>query len=132
MIFTEVGVMSDLDMFEVVRSENDRFRVGIYPVAFGFRIRAWTTGASWCHLDWCAGGEQVNVERLYSILLDILGGRMEEVESFDDLPVASRIKPFFLDADFILFISDKLSPEFKMRKLPPVWEMKQQLMMKYA
>lgn len=97
-------------------SENGLIEIGVYPVIYGYRIRAGFAGYMVCELDWCAGADWERVNRLYSIMMAILGQRPEGPDCFDDLPSQSRVKPFYNDQAFTDFIVAKAGPltDFKL------------------
>jgi hypothetical protein len=97
-------------------SEKGTVEIGVWKVLFGFRVRAWFRGAGGAALDWCAGGDWKNVERLYSIALAILSKREENEICFEGLPSCSKIKPFFHDADFIEMVTREAG-DFELIKL---------------
>ena len=82
-------------------SENNLVEMGVFRVMFGWRIRAGFCGKYVYELDWCGGGDWKNVERLYSICYAILSNREENRQCFDGLPMVSKIKPFFMDLEFL-------------------------------
>lgn len=51
-------------------------------------------------LDWCAGANWEDVERLYSICRSILIRRDEHRDCFQGIPRYSKVKPFFMDREF--------------------------------
>jgi len=67
-------------------SEDGKIEVGIYPVMYGYRIRAGYKGNMYYHLDLCAGDIQSNVEILLSVVLNIL----EQNIKFEDFPEQGR------------------------------------------
>lgn len=82
-------------------SENGLVEMGVYRVLFGWRVRAGFVGNWMCELDWCGGSDWKNVERLYSICHAILSQRDENLECFRNLPMFSKVKPFFMDLEFV-------------------------------
>lgn len=87
-------------------STNNVAHLGIYPVLYGYRVRAGLVRDRWgVSLEWCAGGNWETVELLYSAALAILASRDETDECFDGLPQHSRVKPFFKDPDFMQAIA---------------------------
>lgn len=112
--------------YERLISEDGRIEMGIYPVAFGYRVRAGYVGNQWSEIDWCGGADQGQVEMLYSIAKNIL----ENHGSFSGLPIASKIKPFFHDGDFVETIHSKVTKPFELIKLKPLSEYRNQLFKK--
>mgnify|MGYP001565341282 CR=1 FL=1 len=102
----------------VLRSEGRSVLMGVHPVMYGFRVRAWFAGRRICAQHWCGGDKQEDVERLYSIAADILSQREEDFACFHGIPGASPIKPFHLDERFVKKIGEMLSPDFLLKKLP--------------
>lgn len=103
--------------YEKRTSENGLVNIAVYPVMFGWRVRGWVTGENFCHIDWCAGDVQQDVERLYSILLNVLSNRDESKDVLSDLPQASKVKPYFNDDDFVVNVLSKVVAPFEAVKL---------------
>lgn len=100
-------------------SESGLVEIFVYPVMFGFRVRAGFIGNRETELDWCAGDDWSNVERLYSICKAILSQREESDECFSGLPRCSRVKPFFNDRDFTETVL-RLAGDFEPIELEPL------------
>lgn len=99
-------------------SENNYVRIGVYRVMFGFRVRAGFCHDSFeCVLDWCGGGNWKDVERLYSLCVAVLSNRDETPDCFDGLPRMSRIKPFYLDQDFVKVVGNLAGDKLKLLTL---------------
>lgn len=98
------------DMFHRMMDETSRIEMGVWPTIFGYRVRAGYVGSPYIHLDWCAGGDQNQVERLYSILYAILNNRAQE-NVFAKLPPCSKIKPYYNDSDFCMEILSHINEE---------------------
>lgn len=99
-------------------SENELVEMGVYKVIYGWRVRAGFVGEPTVNLDWCAGGNWSDVERLYSLCSAVLSNREENRKCFDGLPSHSLVKPFYLDLDFVKKISDEAG-DFKLLSLVP-------------
>ena len=41
------------DIYQRLVSEDGKIEMGIYPVIFGYRVRAGYVGSMICQLDWC-------------------------------------------------------------------------------
>lgn len=104
-------------------SENGTVELGVYPVAFGFRIRAGFVGDGWVNMDWCAGDQQHVIEWLFSCAKTILSKRKDNMEAFQGIPECCLIKPFFNDQDFVWEISN-LAEEVVNYKLPDLHDLK--------
>lgn len=82
-------------------SENDVAHMFVYRAIYGWRVRAGFTDDMWgVRLDWCGGSNWKDVERLYSLTKAILTNRVEDRNCFNNLPICSMVKPFFLDEEF--------------------------------
>lgn len=85
--------------------------MGVYPVLYGFRVRAGYCTEDGCSLDWCGGGNWKDVERLYSLCKAVLEKREETprrvIDVFDGLPGWSIIKPFFKDKEFVRIVGEQ-------------------------
>lgn len=108
--------IEDEDYLHCLESETGLVRIGIWRVLFGFRVRA-GIGDVTCDIDWCAGNKWKDVERLYSICLSILSQRKEDKNCFEGIPSFSRIKPFYLDKDFVETITKLSGSDLKLMKL---------------
>jgi hypothetical protein len=97
-------------------SENNLIEMGVYRVMFGWRVRAGFCGNFFCELDWCAGGNWKDVERLYSLCQAILLKREENDACFEGLPMFSNKKPFFNDLEFLEIVA-KEAGEFTLISL---------------
>lgn len=83
-------------------SENGVAWMGIFPVFFGYRVRAGLCSDRWgVRLDWCGGGKWPMVQLLYSLTAAILRRRPEDEHCFDGLPGSSAIKPYYRDEAFV-------------------------------
>lgn len=98
-------------------SENGLISLGVYQVLYGFRVRSGFEGCKWFVLDWCAGGDWDQVQRLYSIAYSILVQREENKHAFYGLPIHSEIKPFFMDIAFTETIIEAMNGNFQMIEL---------------
>lgn len=103
-------------LFHRVVSENNLIEIGVYRVMFGWRVRSGFTGAGTCMLDWCAGANWDDVERLYSLCYAILSKREENRQCYDGVPPFSHVKPFFKDLSFLSIVG-KQAGEFELIKL---------------
>jgi hypothetical protein len=97
-------------------SENQLIEIGVYRVAYGWRVRAGFVNASCCELDWCGGSNWKDVERLYSLCYAVLEKIDESKSAFIGLPGSSRVKPFYHDLEFVGFVGN-LAGDFEMIKL---------------
>lgn len=91
-------------LYKRLISEDGKIEMGIYPVIFGFRVRAGrieSSGhSSWYDLDWCGGDDIKQIQLLYTICRTILEKRDSSSSLFSGLPPASRVKPFWKDEEF--------------------------------
>lgn len=110
--------------YHVHVSDGGLVRVGIHPVLFGYRVVGWFTGSVGPSLNWCAGTEQADVERLYSLMLAALAGHEEDHQCFEGMPSCSRIKPFYLDVDFLTQVVQLAGENLQLIKLPPMSEIR--------
>lgn len=103
-------------MFHRHVSENELVEIGVYRVAYGWRVRAGFLGDPCVCLDWCGGGNWADVERLYSLCFAVLLKREENIHCFEGLPSHSMIKPFYLDLDFVQIVG-KEAGDFQLMTL---------------
>jgi hypothetical protein len=59
-------------MFSRKISENGIWEIGIYPVAYGYRVRAGIVGNGWVTIDYCAASQQTFLGQLYAVVQGIL------------------------------------------------------------
>jgi hypothetical protein len=114
----------------IFRKVLNGLEIGVYPVMFGFRIRAGIVGEGWCHLDYCAGNDQKEVENIYSLCISIMNKRITEFPFddqtsshdlayvvFKDFPV-QNVKPMFNDHPCFMTLAEMCGPEIISIKLP--------------
>jgi len=106
----------DNDIYQRLVSEDGKIEMGIYPVIFGYRVRAGYTNSQSYELDWCGGDKHENLELLYSIMKNIL----EDKGNFIGLPAVSSIKPFYNDALFVDYINDLTTKPLEIVRLKPL------------
>ena len=97
-------------MFHRRESDGRLVEVGVHPVLHGYRVRAGFVGSFGLNLDWCAGSDWSEVQRLYALAVACLEQREENMCCFDGLPGASRTKPYFKDAWFVEKIVEAAGP----------------------
>lgn len=110
-------------------SEDGQIEIGVYPVMYGFRIRAGFNGYGCCELDWCCGAKQEAVEYVYSALKHILEQRTSD-DAFKGLLRCSDIKPLFNDIPFFMWLV-QTAGDFTIVKLPDLNSIKQKELLKY-
>jgi len=103
-------------IYQRLVSEDGKIEMGIYPVMFGYRVRAGYIGSMFCELDWCGGDDQAQLEILYSIAKNII----EHNNSFEGVPTNSIIKPFYKDAEFVKKINSLVTQPLEIIKLKPI------------
>ncbi len=91
-------------------SEGGTVEIGVYRVMYGYRVRAGFIGTLSCILDWCAGGNWIEVESLYTMCLHILESRTEDQSCFSGIPSHSTVKPYRNDHEFLRTVA-ALIPE---------------------
>lgn len=116
MKFTEAEDNHDAGLYQRMVSENNEIEFGIYPVLFGYRVRAGYIGDNTFFIDWCAGDDQKVIELLYSILKNIL----ESDTDVRRLPTSSKIKPFYNDVEFTSLINSLVTKPLNVIKLKSV------------
>lgn len=109
-------------------SESGTVEIGVYPVMFGFRVRAGFINNDYVHIDWCCGNNQFVIERMYSVLKSIFSKREEDAYCFKGLLSHSEIKPFFKDEKFVMWISKHIPEDFKEESLPDLHALKAKYM----
>ena len=86
--------------------EDGKIEFGIYKVLFGYRIRAGFVGSSSCEIDWCCGDNNFHVSFLYNLVKEYLES-FEGSNPFLELPICSKIKPYYKDEDFMNIIKNR-------------------------
>lgn len=98
-------------------SENALVRIGVWRVAFGYRVRAGFLADRYgVTLDWCGGNNWKDVERLYSLAIACLSKMEENLDCFEKLPPHSNIKPFYNDLRFVKTVGE-LAGDFELISL---------------
>ena len=108
--------VEDNDLYQRLVTDDGRIEMGIYPVIFGYRVRAGYVDRMSYELDWCGGDKQEDLELLYSIMKNIL----EKNNSFTGVPMKSTIKPFYNDHLFVDFINSLVTKPLEIVKLKPL------------
>ncbi len=124
MILNPDSVDAENGHFHCLTSENRVIMMAVHPVLYGFRVCGWRRGSFGYSLNWCGGAEQGHVEALYSLMRAILLKRGES-HTFDGLPMASEVKPFFNDVAFSNTLAKLAGPDVECIKLPPLQECRQ-------
>lgn len=107
-------------------SECGKVEIGIFPVIYGFRVRAGYVGDGSCRLDYCCGNSQIMTEILFSMVKNVLEQR-EAGRSLWIFPKQVR-KPFFQnDHEFTEFISMIDSGTFERILLPDLHKLKEEV-----
>ena len=110
--------------FEKSTSNSGEVNMAVHPVLFGWRVRGWTKSSGFVEVDWCAGAAQQDIERLYSILYNILSHKEDDITALQDLPGSSKIKPYFNDNEFVVDLVKRLTPPFDIIHLSDLEELK--------
>lgn len=106
-----------------LQSEDGKIEMGVYPVMFGYRVRAGYVDSGYYNLDWCCGANQGLVEWVYAALKTILENR-DTSNPFEGLLIASNIKPLYLDIEFMKWLVKTVGIDVDPISLPPVEELK--------
>lgn len=59
-------------------TKNERLEIGIFPVIFGYRVRAGYNRHSVVEIDWCCGRDDNAIKQAYSIAMNVLGNRQDD------------------------------------------------------
>lgn len=106
----------EINLYQRMVSDCGKVEIGIYPVMFGYRVRAGFVNDVAFFVDWCAGDDQTQIELLYAILKNIL----ESGYDLRKLPPVSKIKPFYNDAEFLKLIESLVVNPLSVESLKPV------------
>ena len=106
-------------------SSDKRIEMGVYPVIYGARVRCGFVGSMSCHIDWCAGSNDISLKILYSLCYKIIGDRLdlEDAKIFEGIPGFSDIKPWTRDVDFTNRLASLAGP-FDIIELPSIVEIR--------
>lgn len=128
---TEFSVILSEDLLFKIESTCGRIEIGVYPVIFGFRIRAgFAPNEGFYELDYCCGNEQKSVELIYSVVKNILEQKDYSPGMFSTFPRQDR-KPFFNDVvNYGTFLSLMKEP-YTPVKLPDIHSAKTLYLSKY-
>ena len=110
--------------FNCLSSEDGKVTMGISVVIYGYRVVGYCKGDVGPRVNWCGGDNQLNVERLFSMLKAILEKRDSKDNPFEGLPLVSQIKPFFLDEEFVRTVGAKAG-DFTLEKVAPLSEIRE-------
>lgn len=99
-------------------SEGGLVHLAIFPVLYGFRVRAWLDGDDEATLDWCCGDNAIFVSGAFSAAHAILSGRAEDRSVFDGVPRCSDPRPYFKDLAFMDEIFRLAGPDFQPISIP--------------
>lgn len=91
-------------------SPGERIELQVYPVLFGFRVRAGWVGTGHVGIDWCCGDRHDVLQAHYRIALALLDAAIEEINPFECIPSVSLVKPVTRDAEFTKTILRLLDP----------------------
>lgn len=70
--------------YPIAHLKSERWEMGIYPVMFGFRVRAGLIDAAGCEVDYCAGGDINALVQIYSYVFFLLSS-LEETTAGHEL-----------------------------------------------
>jgi len=104
----------------VCRIVQGPIEIGVWPVLFGYRVRAGFEGRMSYEVDWCAGQSYICLNGLYWTLRDILASRQHAPNPFAGIPGTSLVKPVFLDLQFQSQLQKLLKgvPRLPQKQLP--------------
>lgn len=101
--------------------------VGIYPVLFGYRVRAGFIGSAGCEIDWCCGDNPHTIRTYFQLLIEILEWGAEKdlgKEIFTGIPLCSKIKPLVNDLDFLKEVLSIPRTEVPLITIPPLYQIR--------
>lgn len=105
--------------------------MGVFPVLFGFRVRAgWTADRLMCQWDWCAGDGDDQLRALYGQCLNLLTHYYvpgEQPSVFDRFPETSEVKPWYRDLEFSRRLRECLVTPVTYIYLPRTGEIRRRL-----
>ena len=108
----------------IFRKIRDGIEVGVYPVLFGYRIRAGIIGDGAGCIDYCAGNDLKEVENIYSLVISIMNKLMDEGIFLGVRDAAyhifprQQVKPMFNDFECFMKLSELCGPEIISIHLP--------------
>jgi hypothetical protein len=106
--------------------ETNPLVIGVYPVMYGFRVRAGYKGEMSYSLDYCCGNEKGDVELIYSAVKNIIEQRSEK--PFIGFPVQNQ-KPFMRNEVEFKQLLDMIDKTTYVRQhMPDIHEIKRSYM----
>jgi hypothetical protein len=111
--------MEELLAFQVRRDSRKKFEVFIYPVMFGFRVRAGYRNSYAVEWDWCGGADWKSIRCLYNIACSIIDENQHLENPFKLAPLCSTTKPFYKDEEFVKKINSavRVLTEYPLREI---------------
>lgn len=97
--------------------------MGIYPVLYGMRVRAGFIGQPAVRVDWCCGANQLTLEWAYTAVRQVLEEKAGP-DVFNNIPLTSKIKPIYNDADFVLKVSQLFEWPVHVEPLSPISDLR--------
>lgn len=121
--FKEVEPDQDAAFLYEMRSECNQVTIGVYPVIYGYRVRAGMVGDMFYFLDYCCGNQQDMVEAIFSVTKNILEQR-EVDKGLWDFP-RQDLKPFYKNPkEFAEFTAMADEKTFEVKKIPNLSELR--------
>jgi hypothetical protein len=94
----EVEINENYNIKRFISKEHS-IEYGFYRVLFGIRFRAGWEGLGYVEYDWCCGMNEKNLALALTVFERALESHGKNV--FTLFPVASKVKPFDKDEEFI-------------------------------
>jgi len=85
----------------ICRQVMDDIEIGVYPVLYGYRVRAGQIGDLACVADWCCAGSHGTLQWAYGFLKHVLQKNAELGDPWRDIPRTSQTKPIIIDPEFL-------------------------------
>lgn len=108
-----------------------KVEIGVWPVMFGYRVRAGFTGSLCCELDYCCGDNDIHVGFIYNYVKNIMEQQEVSRDMFRIFP-RQNIKPFFKDAENYEKFCSLANDNMKIVKLPNIHAGKIEYLKKYV
>src|SRR5687768_7093342 len=115
MKFNKVPDNVEEEMYFLHYSENNVWEIGVHTVMFGYRIRVGLIGDDFYALDYCAGNQQENVEKVFSMVKAIMEKVTERNFYTIKWPVQERKPIIGTECEEVL---ESLAGEYELLDLP--------------
>ena len=116
MIFERVPDSEEDKVYHRYVNEEYKIEIGLCPVLYGFRVQVAPVGCSTYCFNYCGGGDQYQVSKLFGMVLHILRG--QDVPDYSVFP-REKIRPYFNSPE-VLAEFERIAKGYTPEPLPPL------------